>query len=155
MLWTNFVLLPGMRLIRSGRSLKELDAGIAHNPDFGEGLSSSLRIGIKSLDPDVTHAVVMLGDMPGLSAAMIGKMVEAVNTSPEGSIVVATNQGKRGNPVIWPRAYFDALTAISGDTGARHLIGENRENVVEVELGEAASLDIDTPEAYQALKNGK
>ncbi len=132
-------------------TLDGLDIEFVHNSDYREGLSSSLRSGIESLGDDVTHAMVMLGDMPRIDAAMLGRLTHALNESPEGSIIVATSNGKRGNPVIWPRAYFDALTAISGDTGARHLIGENRERVVEVDLGEAAALDIDTPEAFQAL----
>jgi molybdenum cofactor cytidylyltransferase len=63
--------------------------------------------------------------------------------------VVPTAKGKRGNPVLWSRAFFEVLRGISGDVGARHLIGENGEAVVEVEIGPAVTLDLDTPEAMR------
>ena len=53
--------------------------------------------------------------------------------------------GNAGNPVLWASRYFDELCNISGDVGARHLIGEHSEHVIEVELGDAAAMDIDTP----------
>ena len=58
---------------------------------------------------------------------------------------MACHGGERGNPVLWPRGDFAALAAITGDTGARALIGEHGERVIAVELGEAAGFDIDTP----------
>jgi molybdenum cofactor cytidylyltransferase len=64
---------------------------------------------------------------------------------------VPTYEGKRGNPVLWSSRFFPALTAVHGDTGGRHLIGENADSVVEVELGPAVALDIDTPQALAAI----
>ena len=139
-------------------ALAGLDVRFAHNAAYEEGLSASLRRGIEAIAPGSSHALILLGDMPGISAAMIERMASALGGSEgrvpaEKTIVVATSQGKRGNPVLWPRSHFEALASISGDTGARHIIGQNRENVVEVEIGEAAALDVDTPEAYVALKD--
>ena len=73
-------------------------------------------------------------------------MLQLSRENPE-RIIVATADGKRGNPVLWPASCFDALLTVSGDTGARHLIGEHESLVLEVELGAAARLDLDTPEA--------
>lgn len=130
----------------AGRPLR-----FVHNPDYPDGLSASLRHGILALPPEASHALILLADMPKLTSAMIDRMIETVKNAPPGTIVLATDHGKRGNPVIWPRADFEALTAISGDTGARHLVGENRERIAEVEIGEAAALDIDTPAALAAF----
>lgn len=121
-----------------------------HNPEHADGLATSLRAGVSALPADATHAVILLGDMPGITSAHLQTMRDAISDNPPGSIIMATHEGKRGNPVIWPRAYFDALKGVSGDTGARHLLGENSEKIVEVELGEAASIDLDTPQAYEA-----
>ena len=52
--------------------------------------------------------------------------------------------------MLWSRRFFADLVAVQGDTGGRHLIGANPEAVVEVELGPAVALDIDTPEALAA-----
>ena len=129
-------------------ALSGLEIRPVHNPDYADGLSSSLKAGIGAVPPDSTHAMILLADMPGIGAAHIEKLVSAVEQAPPGAIIVATHKGKRGNPVVWPRAYFEALKHITGDTGARHLVGENSEKVIEVELGEAASIDLDTPAAY-------
>ena len=61
--------------------------------------------------------------------------------------------GKRGNPVLWARRFFAEMAKLSGDTGAKHLIGEHADLVCEVEMtGEAAITDIDTPEALAAWR---
>lgn len=138
-------------------ALAGLDVRFVHNTAYEEGLSASLRSGIEAVSSKASHALILLGDMPGVSAAMIERMAATLTASAgripaEKAIAVATSRGKRGNPVLWPRAHFEALAAISGDTGARHIIGQNRDAVIEVEIGEAAALDVDTPEAYAALK---
>ncbi|MEL7430740.1 MAG: NTP transferase domain-containing protein, partial [Pseudomonadota bacterium] len=130
-------------------ALSGLDVGFVHSPRFNEGLSQSLAAGISALDDKITGAVILLGDMPFITSGMINEMLEAGGTSR--SIVMATHNGKRGNPVLWPSRFFQALTQIEGDTGARHVIGMHSHEVVEVELGEAAALDLDTPEAVAAV----
>ncbi len=63
-----------------------------------------------------------------------------------------THNGKRGNPVLWAKRFFAEMEAVSGDVGARHLIGEHAETVHEVESGDDGVLvDIDTPDALTAL----
>jgi len=64
---------------------------------------------------------------------------------------VPTHDGKRGNPVIWARRYFDEICSVSGDVGARHLIGANPDQVYEVRTDNPGVLiDLDTPEAVAA-----
>lgn len=137
--------------VREALPMKQVT--IAHNPDFAHGLSTSLRAGIRALKPQESHALVLLGDMPEITAEMIDQMVERQQFAPPGSVILATDNGKRGNPVLWPKSYFDALASITGDTGARHIFAENPENLVEVELGSAAGLDIDTVQALENYRN--
>jgi molybdenum cofactor cytidylyltransferase len=122
-----------------------------HNPDYEEGLSTSLRAGLQGLPADIDGAVVLLADMPAVDAATIDKLIGAFNPEQGALLVVPTFAGKRGNPVLWSSRYFPALMAVQGDTGGRHLIGENPEAVAEVEIGETVALDIDTPEALAAV----
>jgi molybdenum cofactor cytidylyltransferase len=131
-------------------ALAGLDVTFAHNPDFASGLASSLRCGIASLPDDCGGALILLADMPRITTDMIDRQITAFGETTQASIIQATSHGKRGNPVLWPSEYFEALKQISGDVGARHIIGQNAERVVEIELGEAAALDIDTPEALLA-----
>ncbi len=127
------------------QALAGLDVKFVHNPDYGSGLASSLRCGIGALPEKCSSAMILLADMPNISSQMIDQMVQAYKNAGDRTIVLATSHGKRGNPVLWSSSYFDALKNISGDVGARHLIGENADQVIEVELGDAAALDIDTP----------
>jgi molybdenum cofactor cytidylyltransferase len=131
------------------QALEGLDVQIVHNPEYETGLSASLRAGIGALPPDVDGAVVCLADMPGVTAEIIDRLIAAFRPQEGARIVVPTAKGKRGNPVLWSRAFFEVLRGISGDVGARHLIGENGEAVVEVEIGPAVTLDLDTPEAMR------
>jgi len=121
-------------------------ARLVHNPDYADGMSTSLAAGIRALGEDVDAALVMLGDMPRISAAMVDRMIETANSAPADAIVMAAHDGRRGNPVLWPRRHFGELTRITGDVGARHLIAEHGASVVAVELGAAAGFDVDTPQ---------
>lgn len=134
-------------------AIGERQVQFVQNDEFAEGLSTSLKAGIGALDASVTHALVLLGDMPKISSDDIKRFIEAASTAENPKIIVATHLGKRGNPVLWPKAHFEALMAISGDTGARHIIGENSDDVILLELGETASLDLDTPEALSDYRN--
>jgi molybdenum cofactor cytidylyltransferase len=123
------------------------------NPDFADGLSASLRAGLGALPADVDGVLVCLGDMPAVSSAQLDKLIAAFNPVEGRSICVPTVRGKRGNPVLWDRRFFAEMTGVSGDTGARHLIGEHADLVCEVEMGsEGVLIDLDTPEALAAFR---
>ena len=133
------------------QALRGLKVHFAQNPDFAEGLSTSLKAGLAALPPEAAGAVVCLGDMPRVSSALIDALIAAFDPVEGRSIVVPTWHGKRGNPVLWGRAYFAEMQNVAGDVGARHLIGEHAGAVVEVEAeSDGTLIDIDTPEALAA-----
>ena len=102
---------------------------------------------------DADGAIVCLGDMPQVDAALIDRLIAAFDPEKGALVVMPTIDGKRGNPVLWSRRFFPDLMAIEGDVGARHLIGRYSEAVVEVPVsGKAALIDVDTPEALRAVK---
>jgi len=130
-----------------------LDVQFTDNPDFSKGLSTSLRSGIKSVRADCDGALVLLGDMPDVSSALIDRLIAAFDPGEERAICVATRHGKQGNPVLWARRFFSEILTIEGDVGARALIGTYGEMVCEVEAGDDAPLtDIDTPDALKAYR---
>jgi len=130
-------------------ALSGLEVRTVYNADFATGLASSLKTGIRALPPSADAALVALADMPGLMTADIDRLVAAFSASGGRSIIRATHNGKRGNPVILPRALFPEVEKLEGDTGARQIV-ESAVDVVDVELGAAASLDVDTPDALRA-----
>lgn len=130
-------------------ALAGLDVTIVHNPRYAEGLSTSLKAGIEALAPDVAAAVIGLGDMPGVKGEHVDKLIAGFDPDGNKAIGVPTHSGKRGNPVLWARRFFEDMFAISGDVGAKALIGANESLVYEVEFGDTAVLtDLDTPEQW-------
>jgi molybdenum cofactor cytidylyltransferase len=134
-------------------ALKGLPVRLVHNPDFSEGLGTSLRTGIAAVPEQADAAIVCLGDMPQVDAGLINRLIAAFDPERGALVVVPSIEGRRGNPVVWSRRFFHDLMAIQGDIGARHLIGTYAEAVVEVPVGgEAALTDVDTPESLSAVK---
>lgn len=134
-------------------ALKGLSVRFVHNPDYSEGLGTSLKAGIAAVPEESDAAIVCLGDMPQVDAALINRLIAAFDPERGALVVVPSIDGRRGNPVVWSRRFFHDLMSIQGDIGARHLIGTYVEAVVEVPVsGEAALIDVDTPESLSAVK---
>ncbi|HIM44816.1 MAG TPA: 4-diphosphocytidyl-2C-methyl-D-erythritol kinase [Alphaproteobacteria bacterium] len=125
---------------------------ILHNPDYAEGMSTSLRAGLAAFPADIGAAVICLGDMPHVDAALISRLIAGFDPAQGHAICVPTYKGKRGNPVLWAARFFAEMQRLAGDVGARHLIGEHGDAVHEIECGDAAvTFDVDTPEALESL----
>jgi len=147
------IVVTGHQRERVEAALAGLPVEFVHNPDFADGLGTSLKAGIGALPAQSDGVVVCLGDMPQVDAPMIDRLADALAPDKGSLIAVPTIDGKRGNPVVWSRRFFPELMAVEGDIGARHLIGRYGEAVVEVPLsGTAALTDIDTPEALEAVR---
>jgi molybdenum cofactor cytidylyltransferase len=128
------------------------DVTIVENRDFAAGLSTSLRSGLGALPDGLDGVVVMLGDMPRVSAAHVDRLIAAFNPLEGRSICVPTHRAKRGNPVLWASRYLAEMRALAGDQGARSLLGAHAEQVCEVEMADdGVLLDIDTPASLAAL----
>jgi molybdenum cofactor cytidylyltransferase len=147
------IVVTGHEHERVEKALTGLPVRIVHNPDFADGLGTSLKAGIVAVPADADGVVVCLGDMPQVDAALIDRLIAAFNPEQGALAVMPTFNGRRGNPVLWSRRFFPDLMAIEGDVGARHLITQYGEAVVEVPVaGPAAHVDIDTPEALVGVK---
>ena len=146
------IVVTGHQRERVEQALAGLKVRFVHNPDFADGLSTSLKAGIAAVPADADGAIVCLGDMPQVRAALLDRLIAAFDPPRAALIVVPMIDGKRGNPVLWSRRFFPELAALEGDVGARHLIGTYGEALTEVPADAAALIDIDTPEALSALK---
>jgi len=147
-------------IVVTGHQREKVEAALAglpvmfsHNPDFADGLSTSLKAGMAALPEDADAAVVCLGDMPQVDAALIDRLSDAFDPERGALIVAPTFGGKRGNPVVWARRFFPELAALQGDVGARHLIGAHADALVEVAAeNRGVFLDVDTPDALAAAR---
>ncbi len=125
---------------------------VVHNPDYGSGLSTSLKRGLAAVPADADAILVCLGDMPSVTAAEIDRLIAAFNPLEGRAICIPTHRGKRGNPVLWDRRFISEMQAIAGDVGARHLLGEHADEVCEVPMdADGVLVDVDTPEALRKL----
>lgn len=144
------VVVTGHRSEDIAASLSGLDVELVHNADFASGMASSLKRGLGTLSPEVAGAMVLLGDMPALTSVHLNRLIEMFVVNQGNAIIRACDGERRGNPVILPRATFLEAMGLSGDVGARALIESGAWPVVDVEIGPAARLDVDTPDAVRA-----
>jgi molybdenum cofactor cytidylyltransferase len=147
------IVVTGHQRDKVEAALQGLDVRTVHNPNFADGLSTSVKTGLAAVPETADGAIVCLADMPQVTAPLIDKLVAAFDPERGALVVIPTIDGKRGNPVVWARRFFPELMGLDGDVGARHLIGRYPEAVAEVPLTDTAALvDVDTPEAFDRVK---
>jgi molybdenum cofactor cytidylyltransferase len=143
-----------------GNQADEVDAALGklpiervRNPDFAQGLSTSLKRGLAALPAEIDGVVVCLGDMPLIAGRDLDRLIAAFNPLEGRAIILPTRRGKRGNPVLWSRQFVPEMMVLVGDQGARKLIEEHADLVAEVEMdNDAVLIDIDTPQALAELR---
>lgn len=124
-------------------ALAGLGLSIRENPDYTSGKSSSVRAGVVAArDRGWEATVFALGDMPFLDPGSVDALVKQYGTGTE-SVVAAAHNGQRGNPVLFDAQHYDALAAVTGDSGGRRLLQE-RGDVALVDTGDPGVIrDID------------
>jgi molybdenum cofactor cytidylyltransferase len=139
------VVVTGHQAARVRAALAGRDVQFAHNRYYARGLASSLRRGLRALDPAIEGALVCLGDMPWVSAADLDALIAAFARA-DHPICVPVRGRRRGNPVLWPARHFAALRALQGDFGGRGLLRRYAREIVRVSMPDAGvTRDIDTP----------
>ena len=134
-----------------GQALAEYQVDLCYCPVHSDGMAHSLASGISQLQ-SCDAVLVCLGDMPHVSSVVIDKLIEASADRATESIVVPMRDDRRGNPVLVGRAFFDSLLQREGDSGARHLIDQYPERVIEVEVDdEGIFQDYDTSQSLSQL----
>ncbi|ACB73999.1 nucleotidyltransferase family protein [Opitutus terrae] len=124
---------------------------VVENPAWAEGMASSLRTGIATLQQfsrSVDGAIIALCDQPGFSADVIRRLISRQQETGR-SIVAAHYEGRNGVPALFLRQHFAALAALTGEEGARTLVNRSTSEVATVDLP-ALAVDLDTPADYAA-----
>lgn len=146
------IVVTGHRADAVEAELKGLPVRIVHNPLFADGLSTSLKAGFSALPPNARAAIILLGDMPLVSASLMDALVAGWHESGEPAALVPTLNGRRGNPVVISRALQPEIETLSGDVGAGPVL-RGRPDVVEWPTAdEAVVRDIDTREEFSKLR---
>jgi CTP:molybdopterin cytidylyltransferase MocA len=108
------------------------------NDEWPSGMASSLRRGLEECG-DAAAALVALGDQAGITAERVTRIVGAWH--PGVSLVIPVSEGRAGHPVLFGRALWDELRALSGDVGGREVVKRHLEEAVLLPAGPLADLD--------------
>jgi len=150
---SDVVVVIGNEHQRIRAALDGLPVTFSENTDYSKGLSTSLICGLNALPTDCDGTLVLLGDMPAVDSGLLDRLIAAFDPGEDRAIIVPVHGGKRGNPVLWARRFFDEIRELSGDAGARALLGPYAGMICEIEAGSDAPLtDIDTENALSAFQ---
>ncbi|MEV0644104.1 nucleotidyltransferase family protein [Phytomonospora sp. NPDC050363] len=124
------------------------------NPDWSDGMGSSLRAGLAALPEDAEAVVVLLVDQPGITPAAVARVIAAHREGAE--LAVAAYEGATGHPVLFTRAHFPGVARLAvGDAGARGHLRAHADRVVRVPCHDVAyPADVDTPADLRLLIGG-
>ncbi|MDG1336497.1 MAG: nucleotidyltransferase family protein [Tateyamaria sp.] len=135
--------------------LSELNVEVIEVPDAAEGIGASLRTVFEAIPMSTTHAMLLLADMPDITATDLGLIIDEIQAHPEALVWRGmTENGKPGHPIAFHRQLFDALACLSGDNGGRDIVKAAKDRVRLVCLpGQRARCDLDTPEEWAAWRS--
>ena len=127
-----------------GRKVK-----VIMNPHYRRGMSTSIRKGIRAIDPNSHGILIALGDMPFLGSRTVNSLIRTFSQG-KGTIVVPSFRGRKGHPVIFHRRYKKELLQLKEDVGGKSIIERHPEEVRLVQIrSEGVIKDIDTWKDYK------
>lgn len=130
----------------------DLRLEILVNRHFDQGLSSTIRAGLRVLDPSAEGVMFILGDQPLLNTAVIDRLIRAFRRH-QAPMVVPCYGNRPGNPVIFGRGLLPELMDLRGDTGGREIIKRNPEQVLKVPIRpQYRGWDVDTWDDYDRTR---
>lgn len=125
------------------------DLRIVGNPDYREGMASSLRAGVAAVSPSIDAAIIVLADQPFVRPETLARIADQYRRS-EAQILIPTYKGRRGNPVLLDRSVFPDVMALKGDVGCRAIFGSYLAGILMVEVeDEGVLVDIDNKDDYE------
>ncbi|MBT0810325.1 XdhC family protein [Litoribacter ruber] len=125
---------------------------MVENPDFQEGMASSIRTGINHVlkhYPYLEYLIIMLCDQPYVESSHLQTLIDTQQKTGK-KVVASLYEGRKGVPALFHRSLFPKLLELRGDTGAKNLITELGNQVVSVPFPLAA-YDVDTTAAIEKI----
>jgi molybdenum cofactor cytidylyltransferase len=145
------VVVLGHEADRTRREVEDLPCRCVVNREYASGMCSSLRAGLDALPTAAGAAVVILADMPYVSAEMIAALVERYR-SRAAALVVSEYGGVRAPPTLYSRSLFGELASESGDGCGQRVIRRHAEQAVVLSWPAAALADLDVPADYERAR---
>ena len=123
---------------------------IMFNPNYRQGMSTSIIAGFVLADRQAQAVMLALGDQPLVDSQTINRLIDEFYNHDKG-IAVPTYQGRRGHPTIFAIKYKPELLKLEGDIGGRQIIQYHADDILEVAVdSESVITDIDTRDDYQS-----
>jgi len=145
------IVVTGHEAQAVGAALHGLDVTAILNPEYAEGLSTSLRAGLKALPRGIDGALILLADMPEVDLPVLRALMTAFTRAD--AICVPVHHGRRGNPMLWGSHYFAEMMGLTGDAGAKSLVARHKDHLVEVKVATGGIFeDVDAPADFARLK---
>ncbi|MCI0433166.1 MAG: nucleotidyltransferase family protein [Gemmatimonadetes bacterium] len=136
------VINPGhAKRIRS--AVEDRRVSIVENARAAEGMASSIRAGIRSLDAESGAALIAMGDQPLIRPVLL-QQIAAQWRATAATIVATAYRGVLAPPALFDRAVFDELLELEGDIGARQVIERDGDRVVLIDIDQPPPFDVDT-----------
>ena len=148
------VVVLGHQTDRVRDQVKGKPIRIVQNPNYQEGLSTSVRAGVEAVSRETAGIMIYLADQPLLEPADVQRIVAAFGEAKKEnkSIVVPFFKGQRGNPVILDESLRVAILGIAGDVGCKGVIKRYPESVYRLEMeNDHVVRDVDDINAYERL----
>jgi molybdenum cofactor cytidylyltransferase len=124
------------------------------NPDPSKGISLSVRLGLEKVREESDAVMFMVADQPMLTKVTLERLLDIFERHP-GRIVAPAFEGRRGNPVIFPKEFFEELAMAEGDSGGRGVIEAHRDKLFLMPLSDCRELfDVDTREQLKERRFG-
>jgi molybdenum cofactor cytidylyltransferase len=129
-------------------------ARVVINPDYEQGMSTSLRAGIASLGAEVSRALVILGDQPDVDASLLDRLLDLQEASGLPAAALSF-EGLLHPPMVLTREWWAGLDALEGDIGLRAVVRAHPELVAALPAEQPGEhpVDIDTPEDFERLRS--
>ena len=146
-----FVVL-GHQADRVRQELEGLPCRTVVNPDYEQGINTSLKAGVAALPDDVQGAMVMLSDMPFVTPEMIAALIARYRSS-TAPLVISDYEGVNAPPMLYDRSLFGELLAMTGEGCGRQVVKRHRHEAEVLAWPAAALADLDVPDDYARLKH--
>jgi len=126
---------------------------IAINPNYHQGMSTSIVAGLNLIDDKAEAVMLALADQPLVDSKIINRLIQQFYAHNKG-IVIPAYQGRRGHPIIFAIKYKAELLGLKGDVGGRQIIEKHPEDILEVAVDSPGiNIDIDTISDYHSHSN--
>lgn len=134
------------------QEIENLKVKIIENVNWNEGMGSSIHIGFRELlnsFPTIENCIISVCDQPFIDAEVFSDLIQMQKDSQKG-IVASKYADTLGTPVLFTKKYFEDLSNLSGQEGAKKLVQKFKDDTAEINF-EKGAIDIDTQNDYQQL----